>query len=77
MNNNIEVEFEDAGDEDAAFYCVTATRNGISARSFSGDKTRGEREAIARLKEKENKLKLFTPQSPNWENDIISFLCRN
>lgn len=74
--NDIEIVSEDLQADDAHLWEVTASRHGVEAKATSRDESKATREAIRRLNAKENALKNLSPDSPNFESDLIAFLSR-
>ena len=75
--NSILIEFEQVGDEDCNVYIATASRNGISADAYGNEKSIASRKAIEALQRKEQVSRMLSPNSPNFENTIEAFLCRD
>lgn len=64
-----------SGDNDSTSYMCVITHNGIVARGEDGC----ENKAIGLAEQNYQELldNSFTPESPNWENSVESFLCKN
>lgn len=66
---------ETRDDMEAVSYICAITHNGIVARGEAGR----ENKAIELAEQNYQELldNSFTPQAPNWENSVESFLCKN
>lgn len=74
MNKNIlTIETSREIDDDVWFYVATARRNGLTGFAHGYSETGATQKAIEHLIKQEKNL---TPNSPNWENSVESFLCR-
>lgn len=60
--NEIVISSVDLEGDDAHLWEVTASRNGVEAKSISRDSCQATREAIRRLEDKERALKAISPR---------------
>ena len=71
----IHIEITREIDDDVYVYFATAARNGVTGSGWALNSEDAAKNAISNLHEKENKI--LTPNSPNWENSVESFLARS